>query len=62
MSLISVYLLAKTVVFRNEQYIQVVFKIKSSCIKIRALERGVMLIFMNKRMNITVKGGTHRGR
>jgi hypothetical protein len=35
MSLIRVYLFVKTIVFRNDR-IQLVFKLKTSCIKIRA--------------------------
>jgi hypothetical protein len=37
MSLIRVYLLAKTFVFRNEHF-QLVFKLKTTLLKIRALE------------------------
>ncbi len=43
MSLIRVYLLAKTFVFRNEHF-QLVFKLKTTLLKIRAQIR-ILLIF-----------------
>jgi hypothetical protein len=50
MSLIHVYLLAKTLIFRNEHF-QLVFKMKTTPIKIRAQEKPgpLLLVYFMER-------------